>query len=132
MSQENVAIVRAGIEAFNRRDWDAVLEHAAPDFALDMLRAIGPEQRGFYTVDQLRSFLEDLGGPFESHRLEAEEFIEAGDLVIVPTTAHVRGRDGIEVSARTATVYTIRDGAIVRMCMYQELHEALAAAGVAT
>jgi hypothetical protein len=73
MSQENVEIVRAGIEAFNRRDWDAVLEHAAPDFALDMSRAIGLEQRGIYTVDQLRSFLEDLGGPFESHRIEAED-----------------------------------------------------------
>jgi len=38
--------------------------------------------------------------------------------------------DGIEVAARTATVYTIRDGAIIRMCMYQSLPDALEAAGL--
>jgi ketosteroid isomerase-like protein len=68
--------------------------------------------------------------PFESHRIEAEEFIEAGDQVIVPATAYAQGRDGLEVKARTAIVYTIRDGAIVRMCMYQDLQEALEAVGL--
>jgi hypothetical protein len=50
--------------------------------------------------------------------------------VIVPTTTYARGRGGIEVTARAATIYTIRDGAIVRMCMYQTLQEALEAAGL--
>jgi hypothetical protein len=50
--------------------------------------------------------------------------------VIVPSTAHARGRDGVEVTAHAATVYTIRDGAIVRMCMYQELQEAPEATGL--
>jgi ketosteroid isomerase-like protein len=130
MSHRNVEIVRAGIEAFNREDWDAVLEYAAPDFVLDMSRAIGPEQRGIYTVDQLRSFLEDLRGTFESFRIEADEFIDAGERVVVPTTAHAQGRDAIEVKARTASVYTLRDGAVTRMVMYQERQEALEAVGL--
>jgi ketosteroid isomerase-like protein len=129
MSQENVEIVRAGLDAYNRRDWDVLLEHAGPDFVWDMSRAIGP-QRGVYKLADLRSFLEDLATTFEFHRFEAHEFIEVGEHVVVPTTAYARGRDGIEVEARTATVYTFRDGAITRMTMYQGRQEALEAAGL--
>jgi ketosteroid isomerase-like protein len=124
MSKGNVEIVRAVLDAYNRGDRDAALKDMAPDFELDFSRSIGP-QRGVYTLDELRQFWDDFVEPFESHRIEAEEFIEAGDRVIVPTTAYARGRDGIEVTARTATVYTIRDGAIERMSMYQELRDAL-------
>ena len=130
MSEENVEIVRAALDAYNRGDRDAALKDMAPDFELDMSRSIGPDQRGVYRLDQMRQFWDDFLEPVESHRLEAEEFIEAGDQVIVPTTAYARGRDGIEVTARTATIYTIRDGAIARMCMYQTLQDALEAAGL--
>jgi ketosteroid isomerase-like protein len=130
MSEENVESVRAGIEAFNSEDWDAILEHAAPDFVLDMSRAIGPQQRGMYRLDQLRSFFEDFTETYESFRIEADEFIDAGEHVVVPQTAHARGRDGIEATARTAFVYTLRDGAIARMVMYQGRQEALEAAGL--
>jgi ketosteroid isomerase-like protein len=129
MSRQKVELVRAGIEAFNRQDWEAVLEHAAPDFVLDMSRSIGP-RRGTYKLDQLRSYLEDFGETFESFRIEADEFIEAGERVVVPTTAHARGRDGIEAQAHTALVYTFRDGAVTRMVMYQGRQEALKAAGL--
>jgi ketosteroid isomerase-like protein len=130
MSQENVEIVRAGMDAFNREDWDAALEVAAPDFVLDMSRAIGPEQRGMYDLEKLRSFLEDLRGTFDSFQIEADEFIDAGEQVVVPTTSHGRGRGGIEVTARTASVYTLRDGAVTRLVMYQERRQALEAVGL--
>jgi ketosteroid isomerase-like protein len=122
--------VRAGMDAFNREDWDAALEVAAPDFVLDMSRAIGPEQRGMYDLEKLRSFLEDLRGTFDSFQIEADEFIDAGEQVVVPTTSHGRGRGGIEVTARTASVYTLRDGAVTRLVMYQERREALEAVGL--
>ena len=47
MSEENVEIVRAAFEAINRRDVDAMLTDAAPDFELDWSRAVGP-QRGVF------------------------------------------------------------------------------------
>jgi ketosteroid isomerase-like protein len=133
MSEENVEIVRRIYEAFNRGDRDAARKDMAPDFELDLSRAIGPDLRGVYRLDQIRPFLDGaLVEPFESHRFEAEEFIEAGDdQVIVPTTAYARGRDGIEVTAGIAIVCAIRDGAIVRICMYQTRADALEAAGLA-
>jgi len=121
--------VQRAIDAYNRGDRVAMLKEVAPDFELDMSRSIGL-QRGIWRLDQVMRFLDDLEEPFQSHRIEAEKFIDAGDQVIVQQTAHVRGRDGIEAKARTALVYTVRDGAVARMCMYQDLPEALEAAGL--
>ena len=129
MSQENVEIARAAIDAYNRRDWDAVLKEAAPGFELDFSRAVGPIS-GVFGLDQTRGIMGDLGGLWESSRIEPQEFIEAGEHVVVPWAFHGMGRDGIEVQARTTWTFTIRDGAIARIAMYQELQEALEAAGL--
>ena len=51
MSQENLEIVRAAFDAYNRGDLDVVLSYAAPDFELDWSRGIGP-QRGVYKLDR--------------------------------------------------------------------------------
>ena len=67
---------------------------------------------------------------WESTRLGADELIDAGEHVVVPFTNRLRGRDGIEVQARGIWLGTIRDGLIVRICLYQELQEALEAAGL--
>jgi ketosteroid isomerase-like protein len=129
MSQENVRIVQAGIEAYNAEDWDALLEYLAPSFVLDMSRSIGPDQRGIYGLDQMRSYLDNLR-TFESARIEADEFIETGDHVVVPNTSHFRGRGGIEAEARTALVFTCQNGAVTRLVMYQGRQEALEAVGL--
>ncbi len=111
------------------RDLDAVLSYAARDFELDWSRGIGP-QRGVYKLDQARPFFDDFGDTFESIRIEPKEFIEVDDDVIVPQTGYTRGRDGIETTARITLVWTIRDGAIVRICLFQDKQDALEAAGL--
>ena len=129
MSQENVEIVKAAIDALNRGDWDAVYQDAAAGFEFDNTRAVGPAV-GLYGLDQMRRRLKDFGEDWESVRFEPDEFIEAGENVVVPWTQHYVGRDGIEVRARTTHVFTISHGAIVRQCMYQERQEALEAVGL--
>jgi hypothetical protein len=57
--------------------------------------------------------------------LEPHEFIEAGDLAVVPLTMHVKGRGGIEVAASAAAVFTIHNGAIERVSMYQDRQDAI-------
>jgi ketosteroid isomerase-like protein len=124
MSQENVEIVKAWYDAWNREDWDAMLKDAAPGFEVDFSRSDGP-LAGVFGLDQIRRLTEEFFETWESARLEPHEFIEAGDLVVVPGTQHVKGRGGIEVAARGAFVWTIRNGAIERMVMYQSRQDAL-------
>ena len=132
MSQENVEIVRAALDAYNRGDLEAMLKHAAPDCELDWSRSIGP-QRGVYRLEQIPQFdlgQFDLGETFESVRTEPEELIDAGDHVVTPMVGYFRGRDGIEVTARFTYLWTFRDGTAVRVTLYQERQEALEAAGL--
>jgi ketosteroid isomerase-like protein len=129
MSQENVEIVRAAIAAYNRGAVDAVFRDAAPDAELDWSRAHGP-YRGVYRLDQFRSFLGDFRSTFESVRFEAHEFLDSDEDVVVPFTGHLGGRDGIEATASGVIVCSLRDGLIVRACLYQEKQEALEAAGL--
>ena len=129
MSQENVEIVKASIDAVNRGDWDAMLKDAAPGFEYDFSRAVGP-WRGVFGLDQARRLWEEFAASWESFRVEPHEFIEVGDHVVVPGTGHMVGRDGIEVVVRTTNVSTIRNGAIERMVMYQEREDALEAVGL--
>ena len=129
MSQENVEIVRAAIDAYNRGDLDAAFKDAAPGYEIDMSRAVGVI-RGVYGLPQLRRILEEFRSAWESDQFGADEFIDAGEHVVTPFTNRLRGRDGIEVEARGIWVWTIRDGAMERLTLYQDRQEALEAAGL--
>ena len=129
MSQENVEIVRAAIDAFNRGDVDGAFKDAAPDFEYDQTRAVGLDG-GVFNLEQFQSLLATFTDSWESFTIGADELIDGGEDVVMPFTNVARGRDGIEVQARGVWVWTIRDGSIVRACLYQKLQEALEAAGL--
>jgi ketosteroid isomerase-like protein len=128
MSQENVEMARRSFEAWHRGDVDAASKDFAPDFELDTSRAIGID-RGIYSLNQMRRLMEEFLEAFDTVQLGAE-YIDAGEHVVIPFTNRFRGRDGIEVQARGAWLGTIRDGLIVRICLYQQVQEALEAAGL--
>ena len=129
MSQENVEIVRAFIDALNREDLEAALKHLGSDFELDFSRAVGPVS-GVFKLDQIRALFDEVFGMWEAIRFEVDEIVEAGDLVVALWTGHLKGRDGIEVQARTAWVCTIRDGTVERLCYYQDRQDAFEAVGL--
>jgi ketosteroid isomerase-like protein len=129
VARERIEIVRAAVEALNRGDWDAALEHIAPDFEYDLTRTISP-LRGVYRRDQMRAVVEEFLGPWESARYEADDLIAAGEHVVMPFTTRFHGRDGIEVEARATWVWTFRGRAVIRLRLFQDRDEALAAAGL--
>ena len=129
MSQENVEIVRAVIDAFNQGDLEAAFKHMDSDFEFDASRAIGPVG-GVFKLDQMRAALDEFFGLWEAVRFELDKFVEVGEQVAISLTNYHRGRDGIEVTVRPCCVWTIRDGRIVHGCFYQEWQEALEAVGL--
>jgi ketosteroid isomerase-like protein len=130
MSQENVDVMRAAVEAINRGDWDVVFKDAAPGFEWDSSRALNTDTQGVFTADEAVRVFKQARELWDSLWIEINEVIEVGDHLVVPHTFHVRGRDGIEAQARTTWLFTIRNGKMERGCLYQEKHEALEALGL--
>ena len=99
MSHENVELVRRAIASANAGDWESLFRDAAPNYELDWSRTIGPVP-GVYRGEEAQRVLIDFLESWQSVRIEPHEFIEVGEHVVVPTTEHFVGRDGIEVQAR--------------------------------
>jgi ketosteroid isomerase-like protein len=130
MSQENVGIVRRSVEAWNRRDVTAWLALFHSDAELDWSRARGPWKGVYRGHRELVAFSEEFWSTFEDAQLETYDWAEAGPEVVYSNTAHMRGREGIEVVARSTFVFTVENGQITRLRMFQERAEALEAAGL--
>lgn len=62
--------------------------------------------------------------------MDALEFIDHGDYVVVPYHLHALGRGGIEVDAYSVVVFTIRDERIVELRLYRQKDEAFEAVGL--
>jgi ketosteroid isomerase-like protein len=130
MSQENVEVVRRNQEAWNRRDLRTWLASFRSDAEIDWSRARGPFRGIYRGYGGFEAFWEVFWSTFDDVQVETYGFAEAGSEVVVSNTAHVRGREGIEVTARSTFVWTVENGQITRLRMFQERSEALEAAGL--
>jgi ketosteroid isomerase-like protein len=124
MSQENVGIVQTGFEAFAKGDLEAAFAILAQDVRWEGVPDVEP-CRTREEVEQTIRFNYEAG-PLT----EADEFIAAGDQVVVgfrvigETFEPYRGRERVYV------VCTLRDGKVFLMRDFLERGEALEAAGV--
>ena len=130
MSEENVEIVRRSIEIWNRRDLTAELTFWSSDAETDWSRATGPFKGIYRGHHELEAFWNEFWSTFEVVELELSDFRHTGPYVVASNTAHMRGRDGIELTARSTFVYTVENGLITRLRMFQERAEPLEAAGL--
>ena len=130
MSGENVEVVRRLLEAWNRRDLTAMSALWRSDGEVDWSRARGPLKGVYRGRGGLQTFWSEFFSTFEDVQIETHDFTDAGSEVVVSNTAHARGRDGIEVTARSTFVYTVESGQITRLRMFQERADALEAAGL--
>jgi ketosteroid isomerase-like protein len=130
MSQENVEIVRRQLEAWNRRDLTTWLAMFRSDAEIDWSRARAPFKGVYRGHGELEAFWDEFWSTFEEVQLETYGVTEVGSEVVVPNTAHLRGRQGIEVVARSTFVFTVEHGLITRLRLFQERAEALEAAGL--
>ena len=130
MSRENVEIVRQALDAYTRRDLDALKELHHSDLELDWSASRGPLAAVYRGFDEALRFYAEYYETFEATVVVPDRFIDAGDSVVVPNVAYQRGRDGIEVSATSTLVYTIRGGRVARVRLYQDQADALKAVGL--
>ncbi len=130
MSEENVEILRRGYEHFSRTGeldpdrWD-------PDALFDNSNAIFADPGVYRGRDAIEGFLASQGEMWQSQRYEPQELIPVGaDRVVVTQRIVSVGRDGVEVVAHTANLFTLRDGKVIHFKNFQTKDEALEAAGL--
>jgi ketosteroid isomerase-like protein len=128
VAEDNIEIVRAGMAAVDRDDWDAVFELLDPEIEWGYQPA-HPEVPSFHGHEGVREFLSLFAEAWEEYRFEPEELIEAGDSVVVAGRERGRPRGGgAEVDQEVFAVWTLRDGKAVSYRLYTERQEALQAA----
>ena len=132
MSAENVEAMKRGNAAFNRGD----LAGACADFHPDVeYRDLQHPPDAPETVRGISAMLDVLGQwqqSFPDLISNVEEFIDAGDAVVVVTRWHARGAgSGIGVDNLTADVYEFSDGLVIRATVgYATREAALKAVGL--
>ena len=131
MSQESVQVLGAFYEAFNKRDFDDALQY------LDQAVEINPGVRGpdhdpkLLGHDGWKEFIRVAIEAWEAATAEPLERIETEDSRILSIDLwRLRGREGIDIERELPTLYTFRDGVIVRIDGFTEKAEALEAAGL--
>jgi ketosteroid isomerase-like protein len=132
MSQENVEVVRHAYDAFLRSDLNSMSELIDPDFEFRGTVGGLEEGRTARGAQQFREVFEkeDLDA-WDERRFEPENFIDAGDCVVVLQREYRRGRgSGVELEAQTAIVFEVRGGRIVRIQGYMDRVSALEAVGL--
>jgi ketosteroid isomerase-like protein len=130
MSGDNVEVVRRSIEAWNRQDRHGLRGFYRADAEVDWSRSRSPFKGVYCGRREIEKFWDVFWSAWQEVRLETHDFTEAGSEVVVWNTAHMRGREGIEVSARTALVFTIETGQITCLRLFDEHDEALEAVGL--
>jgi ketosteroid isomerase-like protein len=132
MSEENVEVVRRNTAAFSRGDFDGFMEDWAPDAVVDWSNSRGPDAGVYRGHGEVRAFAQRFSEAFEEIRIElVDDPVEVKDgLVLAENVTYLRGRDGIEVQARSAWLITFRDGEQTSLTLYQTKRQALEAAGL--
>jgi ketosteroid isomerase-like protein len=126
MSQENVEDVRRSLEAYCRGDYIGGSAYLAPDVVWHVGQE--PPARGPAAV---RDVWKRWDADWQDLETVAEEFIDAGNAVVVAISYRGRGRgSGVEVEDRKFEVHTFRDGQCVSKVDFDERSAALKAAGL--
>jgi ketosteroid isomerase-like protein len=131
MSEENVEVVR---EMYERREGGDMRVGEFVDPEIEFVR-IGSELPDFagewHGTDGLRQATAEYLNVWDDYRFEVERVIDLGDRVLVLERHTARGkRSGASISQQVGTLFTLRDGLIVRWEYYWERAEALEAAGI--
>jgi ketosteroid isomerase-like protein len=116
MSQENVEIVRRVYESWARGDFSQ-RDVYHPSVEFEMVDWPHPaKSRG---LDAMRETWRATLSAWDDFRAVPSEFIDCGESILVMNRIHARGKgSGAEVSADTATVWTVVDHTVVRLALY--------------
>jgi ketosteroid isomerase-like protein len=130
MSEEKLALIRQGHEAFNRGDPEPVIARSTPDVEW-VTTGTFPGIRGVYRgPDAIRSWTETLRKEWSEFEVSIEEVLhDEEDMLVLAELLRGCGREsGAIVEMRIYSVYRFEDGKVRRREAFTEREAALEAA----
>ena len=129
MSEQNLLLARNAVAAFNRRDVPALVEMTTRDF--QWVTWTGTVESTVYDgAEGLATYFRDAD-VWEVLDLDAQEFRDLGDRVLVIGMFHARGGgSGVEVHAPYYSAFFFSEGKLARVLSFRTEDEALAAVGL--
>jgi ketosteroid isomerase-like protein len=110
---------------------DALLEHFTPDCELVPPRTYPDIESSYVGLDGVKRWLEQVDDVFDDWGFEAEDFLDAGDQVVVLVqTSGTAKQSGAAVTIPAAHVHRLRAGRIVRVEVFLDRRQALETAGI--
>lgn len=134
VTSANVDLVRSLYVRWERGDWSSA-EWASPE--IEYVVADGPAPGRWTGIDGLAKGWNSIMGTWEDFRVEADEYRELDDeRVLVLHRWSGRGKtSGLELgqmSAKTATLYHVRDDKVTKIVHYFDREHALADLGLSS
>ena len=130
MSEENVEIVRRSVGAYERGDFPALLAMFSSDVVTRQTPPI-PDARTYQGREGVMQALSDYTEAFDDFVMTGEELIDAGTKVVVRVHQDARGAEsGVPVAGDFWFVYTVGEGKIEQLEMFNYETQALEAAGL--
>jgi ketosteroid isomerase-like protein len=131
MSERNVQLVRRIYDGWARGDFRAGVELYDPHVVL-VLRPEFPDPGVYHGPEGIRGYMRDhFLADFEDARIAGEEYIEAGDSVVVRISQRAIGpASGAPVEMSYYNVWTLRGDSVIRIESISGREEALAAVGL--
>jgi ketosteroid isomerase-like protein len=128
MSQENVEVVRASLEAAQRGEVEVAVAYYSEDVVwFNRPPEVGPYHGREGLVIAIAGFAEH----FDDYWFEVEQLIDAGDAVVLLWRQGGKGRSsGASTTEEGATVFDLERGSIWRAQVYSDQAEALKAVGL--
>ena len=131
MSEENIKVLGTFNEAFNQRDFDYAAQYLERAVEINPGVMAPDHDSKLLGHDGWKEFIRVAIEAWETATAEPLERIETADgLILSIDLWRLRGRGGIQIERELPTLYTFRDGLIVRIDGFTERAEALEAAGL--
>jgi ketosteroid isomerase-like protein len=136
MSRENVKLLYRAHDAFNRRDFDALVGLYHPEIELRPGVVAFDVKSSYRGREEIREFFETITAyaeefGWEDYAVEPETIIELDDgRVLAVERWHMHSKDGTELNTQITDLYEFRDNLIVRLDGFRDKAEALEAAGL--
>jgi ketosteroid isomerase-like protein len=134
MSQENVEALRWLYGEWAKGDLWALRRIADPKIEWEWtsgMKSIAGEQRIYRGLDEIGATTRDWVRHWDFYWMTADDFIEAGEEIVVPMCLHARmpGSDSV-LEQRMVAVWTLRKGKALRVRYYDDKAEAFEAVGL--